>query len=149
METLKIEIPKGHVIDSFDQSTGIIKFKEKPKNVMERIKTIEDVLAEYGFTLEEFRNKFASLDEDEKAYKLLKWMVSVLNEGWEPDWNDSNQAKYYPYFNMGGSSGFRLCDFDDWRSLSNVGSRLCFKSKELALYAGERFVELYKQFMTI
>lgn len=54
MQTLKIEIPKGYVIDSFDQKTGEIKFKEQPKSITERIKTIDDVLADHGFTKEDF-----------------------------------------------------------------------------------------------
>jgi hypothetical protein len=149
METLTIEIPKGHVIDSFDQSTGVIKFKEKPKNVIERIKTIDDVLAEHGFTMQEFKNNFAKLDEDEKAYKLLKMLATTLNEGWLPDWNNRNQPKYFAWFEMGGSSGFRFHVYDHWRSASDVGSRLCFKSRELAEHAGKQFTEVYKQFMTI
>lgn len=72
-QTLKIEIPNGFEID-FDKSSGEIKFKAKPKNVMERIMTI---------------------------------------------------------------------------SASFVGSRLCFKSSELAEHAGKNFTSVYKQFMVI
>lgn len=149
METLKIEIPKGHVIDSFDQSTGVIKFKEKPKNVMERIKTINDVLADHGLTPHQFSIMTKETLPDESAYMLLKLLCKSLNEGWTPDWNNSNEGKYYPYFYMGGSSGFRFNVCAYWYSYSFVGSRLCFKSRELAEYAGKQFTDIYKQFMTI
>ena len=66
---------------------------------------------------------------------------------WKPDWNNYDQYKYYPWFEMGGSSGFRYLVYDGWFSLSLVGSRLCFKSRELAEYAGNQFTEIYKQFM--
>jgi len=46
MESLKIEIPKGFEVESFDQNTGEIKFREQQKEVTERIKNFDDVLRE-------------------------------------------------------------------------------------------------------
>ena len=99
------------------------------------------------FSQDEFDRLTAKLDSDEKAYKLLKLIAITLNEGWTPDWNNDNQYKYYPWFYMGGSSGFRCSGCGDWRSGSDVGSRLCFKTRELAEYAANQFTETYKQFM--
>lgn len=48
MKTLKIEIPEGFEVDTFDQQSGEIRFREKPKDVKERIKTVADVLADNG-----------------------------------------------------------------------------------------------------
>jgi len=149
METIKIEIPKGYMVDSFDKQTGEIKFKEKPKNVIERIKTVADILADNGITQEEFDMNCIGLEKDEVAYKLLKLLAKSLNEGWVPDWNNDNQYKYVAWFWMGGSSGFRCYDYAVWGSHSSVGSRLCFKSRELAKYAGKQFTEVFKQFMII
>lgn len=149
METLKVQIPEGFTFDSFDPATGLMKLKEKPKNVMERIKTVDDLLAARNFTKELFDKQCAGLHEDVKAYRILKMLAEVLNEGWKPDWNNHNEAKYYPWFEMGGSSGFRFYDFGFWSSLSHVGSRLCYKSSELAEYAGKQFEPVYKQFMII
>lgn len=149
MQTLKIEIPQGFEVASFDQSTGQITFKEKPKNVMERIKNIDDVLADNSLTKQAFTIQCHGLDTDEQAYRILKLLAKSLNEGWTPDWNDDNQYKYYPRFYMGVSSGFRFYDCDGWNTNSYVGSRLCFKSRELAEYAGKQFTDVYKQFMLI
>lgn len=149
METLKIEIPKGYMIDSFDKQSGEIKFKEKPKNVIERIKSVADVFADNGLTEYQFAKKCEGLSEDEVAYRILKLLAKSLNEGWQPDWNNSMEAKYYAWFEMGGSSGFRSYVCDHWRSTSSVGSRLCFKTRELAEHAGKNFTHVYKQFMTI
>jgi len=123
--------------------------KEKPKDVNERIKTIADVLADNAFTQESFDQQFGGLEPDEQAYILLKMLVTSLNEGWKPNWNNDSEYKYFPWFYMGGSSGFRFNDYAYWRSGSYVGSRLCFKSRELAEYAGKQFTEQYKQFMII
>jgi len=147
MQTIKIEIPKGFVIDSFDKQLGEIKFKEAPKDVKERIKTVTDVLADNGLTPEQFDIQCEGLEPDEVGYRLAKLIAKSLNEGWTPDWNNSSEGKYVPWFYMGGSSGFRYNGCDYWRSLSGVGSRLCFKTRELAEYAGNQFTEVYKQFM--
>lgn len=147
METLKIHVPEGFMVDSFDHNTGEIKFKEKPKSVFERIKTFEDVLRDNDLTLEQFENDCAGMEVDETAFRFLKLLAKSLNEGWEPDWNDEDQWKYVPWFYMGGSSGFQFYDYVGWYSLSSVGSRLCFKSKELATYAAQQFADQYKRFM--
>lgn len=149
MQTLKIQIPDGFMVDSFDAAAGVVKFKEVPRKVTDRIKTIEDVCKEHGFTLESFDDTYKNLEEDEKAYLLTKMLAESLNEGWTPDWSNANQYKYYPWFEMEGSSGFRFDDYGGWHASTVCGSRLCFKSSELARYAGTQFTELYKSFMVI
>lgn len=145
-ETIKIQIPPGFEIDSFDKAAGEIRFKEKPKKVTDRIKTVADVLADNDMTQVQF-DYLNGDTPDERAYKILKLLAKSLNEGWEPDWNNYNQYKYYPWFWMGGSSGFRFDGFVGWGSNSHVGSRLCFKSRELAEYAANQFTDVYKTFM--
>lgn len=84
-------------------------------------------------------------------YKLVI-IAEALNEGWKPNWDDDDEYKYYPWFDMEGSSsgsGFSSGDCDYWHSDSFVGSRLCFKSRELAKYIGETFVELYKEYFLV
>jgi len=147
--TIQIPIPQGFQIDSFDLKTGKVTLKETPKEITERIKTVADVLADNGYTAEEFDRKCKELTSDEIAYCIVKMLAKSLNEGWTPDWNDTNQPKYYPWFEMGGSSGFRYHDCAYWDSGSTVGSRLCFKTSKLAEYAGKQFIEVYKQFMLI
>ena len=83
-------------------------------------------------------------------YKLCV-IAEALNEGWKPDWSNWNQYKYYPWFEMGSPSGvgFSYDGYGNWASLSIVGSRLCFKSRELATYAGKQFEELYKEYFVL
>ncbi|MCL1657436.1 hypothetical protein M2T79_12595 [Elizabethkingia miricola] len=149
--TLKIEIPAGYEVDNFDPSTGEIKFREKPKDIKERIKTFADVLNHFGIDETYFNEQNEDLESDEVAYRKVKLIVKALNEGWTPDWSDSDQYKYFPWFNMGSSSGagFSCNVYDHWYSLSPVGSRLCFKNRDLAKYAGQQFESIYKEFMTI
>lgn len=152
MSTIKIKIPDGFRIGSFDQSTGEMKFEPIPKKVTERIKTFDDVLAELGIDARVYEANNAGLSDDEIAYRQVKYIARALNEGWEPDWTNSNQYKYRPLFKFNDASavgGFSYLDFAYGRSASAVGSRLCFKSSELAEYAGKQFLDIYRRFMTL
>ncbi|WP_438423093.1 hypothetical protein [Aquimarina macrocephali] len=122
------------------------------KEVTERIKTMDDVLQELG-----------EQDQDVIDYRILQkpgvsdhiignqeaiLIAKALNEGYTPDWDKSDEYKYYPWFKM-SSSGFRSHAYARWTTHSDVGSRLCFKSSKLAKYAGEQFTEVYRKFMII
>lgn len=150
MQTQKttIEIPEGMEVDSFNKLSGEVTFKPKPKD-FSRIKTIADILADNGITQEEFDKQCEGIEADEQAYRIIKMLAKSLNEGWTPDWNDDSQDKYYPWFEIGGSSGVRCHVFGRWVSASAVGSRLAFKTSNLAEHAGKNFTEVYKQFMLI
>lgn len=154
MQTLTIEIPSGYEIDSVDKSTGSIKFKEKPKDIMERIHSVEDAIKCLGSSDEEViilqtLKQVFSDDSHPVNHQKAIVLTKAFNEGWVPDWNDVSQYKYFPWFEMGGSSGFRYNDFGSWYSASHVGSRLCFKSGKLAEHVGKKFTSVYKQFMLI
>jgi|SRR5579862_4222450 len=83
-------------------------------------------------------------------------IAEALNEGWEPNWNDSDEYKYFPWFDMeedkkNNPSGFRFygtfCVFTDTRT--SGGSRLCFKTGKLSDYCGTQFVELWRDMMVL
>jgi len=153
MDTL--ELQKSKAVDAYDNGTKKEKqFLERlydkktfQKDVMERIKTFSDVLNELGIDAEKFEDLNKDSTSDEEAYRKLKYICKALNEGWTPNWDDSREYKYLPWFKM-GSSGFRYGVYDGWVTYSCVGSRLCFKSAELAKYAGNQFEDIYKNFMT-
>jgi hypothetical protein len=86
-----------------------------------------------------------------KLVIIAKAANRLANDGkiYKPDWNNDDEYKYYPWFEMGGSSGFRCGDFGHWLSFSDVGSRLCFKSSEVATHIGKQFEALYKQYFVI
>lgn len=87
-------------------------------------------------------------------YKLII-IAEALNEGWEPNWNDSRQYKYYPWLYVQASNeksaGFGLSSSYDVRTRTgaSVGSRLCFKTSELAMYAGNTFKDLYTDYLLL
>lgn len=150
MKTLKIEIPKGYEVDTVKSTFENIIFKELKKEITERIKTVEDAIKELGEKDEEV----IQLRKLQSIYGLLEAIlnnqiavviVKALNEGWTPDWNDSSEYKYFPWFYLGDN--FRYYDCDGWCARSNSFSRLCLKTSTLAEYAGKQFTEVYKKFM--
>lgn len=125
----------------------------KPTGVRDRVKTFEDACRETDCYPENITVSGIGLDEKElkalAAYQKLFVVAKALNEGWVPDWNNGNQYKYYPWFNMENGFAFVVYVFSYRRRISYVGSRLCFKSRELAEYAGKQFIHLYEQVMVL
>jgi len=116
----------------------------------ESIKTYEDACTKLGIepiNESEFLSK--GFTKDEIAYRKIKTITEALNDGWKANWNDENQKKWIPWFYPNASSGFVFYYAYYSYSFANAGSgsRLCFKSDELATYAGKQFVELYKEFI--
>lgn len=147
MDSIKIQIPEGFKVGSFNKDTGEVTFVEAPKDIKSRIRNFDDVLKHHGIHPLSAALIFVGTP-DEIAYKKLKLIVRSLNEGWEPNWNDSNERKYYPWFKM-ASGGFSYGDYVNSWAHSIVGSRLCFKSADLAKYAAETFTDIYKDFFII
>lgn len=111
--------------------------------------------------------------DDLYAYLKLRIIVAALNEGWEPKF-EKGEYRYYPWFYLytkeqydelddeekgrcvlrsGGSSssygGFVGCgaNNDASHSFASVGSRLVFRTRELAAYAGRQFSEEWADFV--
>ena len=117
------------------------------KRTFEDIRTFEDACEELGIDPQTVVHENDT--PDEAAYKKLKIVVRAINQGWTPDWNNSNQYKWWPYFNLSSGSGFSRTGSDYDFGLTCVGSRLCFESEAKSNYAAKQFNELYKQFFTI
>ena len=122
------------------------------KDIKQRITCLDDALRELGKDKLDFEASCVGLSEDEVAYKMLKVIAEALNEGWQPDWSNGEWDKWYPWFKMDDSSSagrFSFRGSANRFSSSSVGSRLCFKSEELATYAGNQFLDIYKDFFTV
>lgn len=113
-------------------------------SITDKVKSFEDACRLLGQECsDEYIN---SGSKDEVAYKKLKLIAAALNERWIPDWSDDEQYKYYPWFIWKGS-GFSFFSVGYLYGFSHLGSRLCFRTRELAEYAGTHFLELYNDFL--
>lgn len=115
--------------------------------ITDRIKTFEDLCNETGTDPEDYNKLFGTPDEN--SYRRLKLAAKVLNEGWEPNWNDSKERKWFPVFSLSSGFGFSDSFFSYAFTNASVGSRLCFKSEELSDFAAKTFLEDYKTFLTL
>jgi hypothetical protein len=90
---------------------------------------------------------------------ISTYMLFVLSEAaWKQknekiDWNNYDQRKYYPWFDMesssGSASGFASFGYGYDLSASGVGSRLVFPDSETAEYVAKTHLHLYKDLMAI
>ena len=126
---------------------------------IEQLKTFEDACTVLKLNAKKVLPDFscypkqdhAAMQAHAKLVIIARAANRLANKGkeWKPNWGNSSQWKYYPWFEMGGSSGFRFYGDDYWASGSDVGSRLCFISREVAIYIGKQFTDLYKDYFTL
>lgn len=161
----QLTISKENAINAYhkccDTSRNVIKALfpdidfEKPQSIIERVKTWGDACKILGIDPVKSLpyQDIHSLDQDQQAvnaFFMLSKIREVLNEGWKPDWTNSKEPKYVCWFdNYKSGVGFSASGCADWSTYSVVGSRLCFKTSELATYAGKQFINIYNQFLTI
>ena len=86
---------------------------------------IPATLPDFSFAPEEDREALIS------HYKLVI-IAKATNGNWTPDWDNGDQWKYYPWFDMEG--GFSLSFVDAFYQVSLVGSRPSFFSRDAAEY---------------
>lgn len=109
------------------------------------------------------------------AYARLVIIAEALNEGWKPKF-DGDECRYYPWFYIYTKKEYEELDEDEKkdcrvvgrshsnahavggvvyadansassRSGTSVGSRLAFKTRELAEYCGKQFIDIWERFL--
>lgn len=115
----------------------------------------------------------ANDNKDIIAYMKLRIIVAALNEGWEPQFIPG-EYRWSPYFvlytkdeidemdektrarvvfrsgssaSASGGVAYAYSLYDSANVDASVGSRLAFKTDDLAEYAGKQFIEIYADFM--
>ena len=159
-----LEIKKANAVNAYQNADAkgkklledlIGKDILKPEKITDRIKTFNDVLDELGEGVTEnvrLLLEYNGVDTDmvsAKAYMQIVLIARALNEGWTPDWTNTSQYKYVPWFKHKSGFGLSVGDCVSGNSFTLVGSRLCFKSRELAEYAAQQFADIYNDFLTI
>jgi hypothetical protein len=119
-----------------------------PKKITDKIKTFDDVLNALGKSENElpYRNPRTKAERAANAFVKIGWLSEVLNEGTELKFTDKNTYKYYPYFER-KQSGWSVYYCHVLYVFSCVGFGFFYKSSELALYAGNQFLDIYKDYL--
>ena len=116
-----------------------------------------------------------NITQDLISYLKLRIITEALNEGWRPTF-DKGEYRYYPWFFSYTKEEYDELDEDEKKkcrippklnnhddvkgyleyvyagfagsySYSNGGVRLTFKTKELAKYCGEQFIDIWIDFL--
>lgn len=118
----------------------------------------------------------ANINSDVVAYLKLRIICAALNECWEPQYTE-DEWRYYPWHFLYTESEINDMDADeraDRHMMSagdfkteyagfasafssdapshtdaHFGSRLCLKSRDLAIYCGKQFIDLWADFKLI
>ena len=117
--------------------------------ITDRIKTWEDVCEELDIddSVLPYKNPKGKQQISTNAFVKIQYIAQVLNEGWGPDWKNSNEYKYYPWFECSNSVGFRLYFAGGCVCDGVLGFGFYYKTSELAKYAGTQFLDTYKQYL--
>lgn len=105
-EVIQVEIPAGKKTAWVDGFLKLVDAEEEQKKderpITERVKTFEDAckeLGEYHKLVQQFKAIQEAIAEDKEAtaYFKLGIITAALNEGWEPDFTNDDEYRYYPY----------------------------------------------------
>lgn len=145
-----LTITKENAIKAFDgandKGKNLLKnlFGEKVfvKNIIDRIKTLEDALEYNGKTVAQFNWETERDSDAQKADKEIEEIATALREG---KTLEMGQKWYYPYFYKptGSSSSF---SYDDYLCVgvgAHVGARRSVDTPEKAIYMGKQFASIY------
>ncbi len=115
--------------------------KDLSNKITDRIKTLDDVRRKLVLT--DLSTKQAL---SRRAFASLQEIAQALNEGWEPDFNNTDEGKWYPLFAKAESGWVFYCSYVHY-STSKVGFGSCFRSKELSDYAAAQFFDVYLDYL--
>lgn len=119
------------------------------KNFQDAVKTYEDACEIIGEKpIDEQHLMDCGIGKSEIAFIKLKTIFKAankMNNYWKPDYSNSNQRKYYPYF-IWRSSGFRCIAPDSDVTHACTVSRLCCGTYDDAEYIGKQFEDLYNDY---
>lgn len=124
-ETIQVEIPAGKKAAWVDGFLKLVDAEEEQKDnrpITERVKTFEDACQilgiDAGAIQEQWENAGLTMI-DEIAYQKLRIITAALNEGWEPDFTNPDEYRYYPYLCLWTKEELEQ-KTDEWKDERNL-----------------------------
>lgn len=173
MKQITIEVPEGKKAEWVDGVLKLVdeQPKDVTERIKTFHDAYCELGNEHSFVIayEQYVNTAGGTEADVIAYLKLRIIAAALNEGWEPQFAE-NEWRYFPYFvfytqaeidemdeekkrrvvfrsssNANAFGGVAYADtyYDSSYTLASIGSRLAFKTRELAKYAGEQFIDIW------
>jgi len=107
------------------------------------VTTIKEVckrLEEKELTIKDFSN-FGDLALKMLTFHQIKLLEKFFNQGWTADFNNSNQYKWYPYFEK-VSGGYRFCS-SSYHVSFFYGFVALYKDQKTSDHIGRNFKDIY------
>lgn len=82
------------------------------------------------------------------AFHKIKNFETYFNDGWKPDWSNSNEYKWYPYFEFKKGSGGWCFYGSDVRIYISYAVAAFYKDQKIADFIGKTFLDIYSDFMS-
>ena len=105
------------------------------QDIKDKVKTFDDAVAILGNDNQAVIDYYAIADktctEDILAFAKLRVIAEALNEGWKPKFD--------------GGVAYVNADHGSSYTGSVFGSRLAFKTRELAEYCGKQFIDIWEK----
>lgn len=149
-----------------EDSVSVFNFRVEEReyeDITSRVKSYADACKVLGIEpMDEDSMKVHGFRKDEIARRKLETITEALNKGWKPNWADTDEYKYYPWFYVkvdekqtkdgntyGAYAGLSYTNASDAATSTYTvfGSRLCFHDSDTARYAGRTFTDLYEQIL--
>lgn len=121
------------------------KVLNSPASLFTDIDNISDVYAELGeeeVSAADFDFLPKGTREEQLAFAHVKALERLFNGKWIPNWKDTNEQKWYPYFRDTGSGlVFGFSYYCYWGYCDSVAY---FKDKATSDFIGTKFLYLFK-----
>ena len=146
-EVIQVEIPAGKKAAWVDGFLKLVDAEEEQKKderpITERVKTFEDACKELGEDhklVQQFKAIQEAIAEDKEAtaYFKLGIITAALNEGWEPDFTNDDEYRYYPYLCLWTKEELEDKD-EEWKDDHNLQLWLGGGSSSYGAYCGLAF----------
>lgn len=139
--------------------TTIIENADKPKDITETVTSFE-LACKYEKKDPKKVLPYPKPQTDDERYlnaiAMMNIITRIWRQNWVPDYGNSNQRKWFPWFEWKpASSGrpagfvFSYSVFDYVTTYTDLGSRFAFESEQKAIRAGQLFIKIYNVILTL
>lgn len=148
MAKIEIEIPEGKRAEWVDGVLTLV--DDTPKEPNEAIKCWHDAECYLNSEYKEFGKVTTQHYEALAALNQLFLIAEAWNriDGFVPDFSNSNQYKYFPWFTYNDDAAgfvFAYTHRTPPSATAPFGSRLCFKTNKRAEQFGKQFIDLWNK----
>ena len=120
--------------------------QDKLKDLQKEVDALKLIIeSEDIFSCTTYKEVCKRLDKKQEdcPYKVIKDIERYFNQGWKPNWKNTDEYKFYPYFSVtfGGELVYDCCYYCSSRFDGEVAF---YKTSEIATFVGKYFTKEYQ-----